>query len=483
MDPEDLKPDGGQRHRRVAIYTRISQDRTGQQLGVTRQREDCEALVKSRGWQLIDHYPEHGTPASTLSRSPRPEYERMLSDGVNGRVDTVVAYSVDRLTRRLAEFVFFLEWLKEHKVAFVTTEGDSTLTANGRLVLTIKSAVAQQEAERLGERVTRASEQRAQSGRPHGSMLSFGYYADGGVNVEQAEVVRDCVTRLLAGESLRSLVLDLNAREVPTLRGGVWRTSTLRAILASARISGQREWTPKASGRRGYGFGQIVAKGSWEPIITPTQTEAVRRLLTEPSRRTTRPAQHLLSGGILRCGRCGGAMNSRSDKRGGRQYACIAVPGTGRCGGISVRAEPTDEYVVGLLMASLEDVPVGVPKPEGDEVERELDREIDEVRAVLDQVTDDHYAGLLDRRSYLRQRERQQARLDALMARVASSQRQDALAGLPRDRDTLDGVWDGWSLEQQRRVLRAVFARVEVHPAQRGVPRFDPSRIHPKFIG
>src|ERR1039458_154791 len=81
----------------AAIYTRISDDRTGSHLGVTRQREDCEALAQRLGWPASDYYEDNDL--SAYSGKPRPEYRRMLDDLRSGRIDAIVAWHPDRLYR------------------------------------------------------------------------------------------------------------------------------------------------------------------------------------------------------------------------------------------------------------------------------------------------------------------------------------------------------------------------------------------------
>ncbi|MCP3822898.1 recombinase family protein [Streptomyces sp. A3M-1-3] len=139
--------------KRVAIYVRISKDRKGQQLGLQRQEKACRTLCERLGWGVFKVYSENDTSASTTSRRRRPIYAKMLRDAREGLIDGIVVYSIDRLTRRITELTTFLDEQKEHGFAFATTEGEDTATANGRMVLTIKGAVAQQETERMSERV------------------------------------------------------------------------------------------------------------------------------------------------------------------------------------------------------------------------------------------------------------------------------------------------------------------------------------------
>src|SRR5205814_8757161 len=102
-----------------------------------------------------------------------------------------------------------------------------------------------------------------------GGTRPFGFEADRvTLRPEEAQIVSECATRLLAGETLRSLCVDLNARGINTPAGNHWRPSPLRRLLRSARISGQREHR-----------GEIVAKAQWPAIVAPEQTARSRALL------------------------------------------------------------------------------------------------------------------------------------------------------------------------------------------------------------
>ncbi len=82
---------------RAAVYTRISDDKLGQRAGVERQRADCEALVATRGWELVDTYEDNSR--SAYNGKARPEYERLLADVGAGKVDAGVCWHQDRLWR------------------------------------------------------------------------------------------------------------------------------------------------------------------------------------------------------------------------------------------------------------------------------------------------------------------------------------------------------------------------------------------------
>ena len=126
--------------------------------------------------------------------------------------------------------------------------------------------------------------------------------------------IRECAGRLLAGDALRSICIDLNERGVPTVKegGGV---PDVAADLMSGRISGQRDH-----------HGEIVAAAEWAAIISPAESKRFARLLGDPDRRTNRVARRYLLARLLRCGFLRGAARARPRADGARPM-CGERPG------------------------------------------------------------------------------------------------------------------------------------------------------------
>ena len=147
---------------KTAIYLRQSLDKTGEGLAVDRQRQDCEKEATHRSWEVVGTYVDNDVSAS--SRNPRPAYERMLEDVRAGRVDAVLVWDVDRLTRRPIEVEDWIRLHERYGVNLVTiSEHIDLSTDNGQMYLRIKVAVARAEVERKGTRQKRANLQAAQT--------------------------------------------------------------------------------------------------------------------------------------------------------------------------------------------------------------------------------------------------------------------------------------------------------------------------------
>lgn len=474
---------------RAAIYARISQDRYGAGLGVARQREDCERLIADRGWQLVGVYEDNDI--SAYSGKLRPGYRRLLEDIERGELNAVVAWHTDRLHRSPRELEEWIDACERKDVITVTVRaGELDLaTAAGRMVARMLGAAARHESEQKAERVRRAREQAARAGQAHGP-LGFGYVRDpvtGEWQIEptEAAIVREIADRLLAGESLRGIAVDLNARGVPTPKKAPhgWRAPNIRQLIAAGRYCGWREWTPALTrgGRgRGYGMGELVAEGDWPAILTREETERIRVLLSDPARRTGRAAQYLLSG-ILRCGICGGPLNAHlNSKQGFRRYHCFSQPGMNRCGGISVAGPAVEKHVVTQLLAALTDTPLR-PAAVDDRARATEEAALTAIaadRQRLEELAADYAEGRISRQEWLRVRDIVAARVEAAESSLRGTRHAAVLRHLPRSATDLVRAWNkDMSLEQQRAVVRAVVERIVVHPANRRSPQFDPSRV------
>lgn len=143
--------------KRCAVYTRKSSEEGLEQEfnSLDAQRESCEAYIKSQqheGWTSIpDAYDDGGISGGTMER---PALQRLLADVRAGRVDVIVVYKVDRLTRTLSDFARMVEIFDEYEVSFVSvTQQFNTTTSMGRLTLNVLLSFAQFEREVTGERI------------------------------------------------------------------------------------------------------------------------------------------------------------------------------------------------------------------------------------------------------------------------------------------------------------------------------------------
>ena len=225
----------------AGVYARISSDRDGDNLAISRQLADCRALAEGRGWKVVEEYVD--SDISAYSGKQRPAYRRLLEEIEAGLVEAVVVYHADRLHRHPRELEDFISLCERTGTMMATVSGDVDLsTHEGQLMARIQGAVARKASDDMSRRIQRKHEEIAQAGRSSGGgTRPFGYESGHrAVRPAEAAIIRECAERALAGDSLRSICTDLNGRGVETVMGTQWSPQTLRRILEAAGKSVER---------------------------------------------------------------------------------------------------------------------------------------------------------------------------------------------------------------------------------------------------
>src|SRR5277367_5046583 len=208
---------------RCAVYTRVSTEYGLDQEfnSLDAQHEASEAYVRSQahaGWTLIrTRYDDGGYSGGSTER---PALQRLLADIRDRRIDIIVVYKVDRLTRSLADFAKLVELFDAHSVSFVyVTQQFNTTTSMGRLTLNVLLSFAQFEREVTSERIRDKIAASKRKGLWVGGNLPLGYeIKDGKIAVveKEAELVRSIFRRYLELGSVNELLRDLAARDIRT---------------------------------------------------------------------------------------------------------------------------------------------------------------------------------------------------------------------------------------------------------------------------
>lgn len=468
---------------RAAIYTRISLDRESEERGVTRQREDCEALAERLDHDVVEVFTDNDTGASTRSRKgSRPAYASMLEKARNGAFDVILAYSNSRLTRRPMEFEDLIALHERHGVRIATcvSGADDLSTADGRMTARIKASVDAAEVERTAERVARAHLEAARSGRPVGGYRPFGWEDDRAtLNPEEAALVRDALERIAEGVPMASICDEWNASGVTTRAGKPWTHKTLKQYALNPRLVGwrtyKREVLRDADGE--------PVQGLWEPMVDLDLWERVRaRLEGRKDTRVRIPRKgmrrYLLSG-LLTCGKCMGPMYAAprtyqdKDGRGSRvhYYRCDRRG----CGnGISGRG--LDEMIARLAVEAMaraepseEEVTEAPPYPR--------EAEIAEARRKARELMDAFNDGRLPGEMVFPFVKQHTDHAEALEAEKKAWQAEhlpvpEMVQGITRER------WDATDLDIRQAALEALLPNgLVVKASTRKGNRFDPSRV------
>lgn len=303
--------------RRCAIYTRKSTEEGLEKEfnSLDAQRAACEAYILSQqheGWVLVpDHYDGGGISGGTLDR---PALQRLLADIAADRIDSVIVYKIDRLSRSLMHFAKLVEVFDAHEVTFVSvTQSFSTTTSMGRLTLNILLSFAQFERELNGERVRDKIAASRARGMWTGGTVPIGY------RVENRKLVIEPV-----GAAVVRRVFELFAeigsttRMVPIVRQEGLRTAAGRLLDKGAIY--------KLLANRVY-VGEMHHKGRYfpgehEPIIARALWDRVHATLRDAPRlrasQTRSPSAALLRG--LLFGVDGRALSPTHSRKKGKLY-------------------------------------------------------------------------------------------------------------------------------------------------------------------
>jgi site-specific DNA recombinase len=489
---------------RAVLYARISLDKTGEQVGVTRQLHDMRTLAEARDFEVVAEITENDITASKGLR--RPGFERVWQLVRAGSVDHVIAWQSSRLMRSREDRAEVISTFGQHNVDVIAVKGPSLdlRSAYGRGMADMMTSFDTMEGEVKAERVSAAIADLARRGKGWGycpfgwDRVGSGIHAQHVTNEHESEIVRELVDRLLAGESLNELHRDMNARcepapgyaqwmkmgadvreqrlakgrKPPTQR---WAKSTIRAlVIRDANIAVRRYR------RRDNGGTEML--GDWPPIVDRGKHDRVVALLASPDRRShsgPRPGarKHLLTSGIGKCGACGFPLRvaRRSGRRGNgaRIYQCL------NGGGCSARLqEPVDDLVAKVVIGRLSQPDALDWLLGDDEQARRLAQRCEELQRRLDEAADSQADGKIT----IRQLERITARL---MPELAAAGRERDAAVRSLDVEALRPLagpeaaarWAAMSVAARRAVLETLGIEVVLLRRERHGPGFEPETV------
>jgi DNA invertase Pin-like site-specific DNA recombinase len=302
---------------RCAVYTRKSTEEGLDQEfnSLDAQREACEAYVASQraeGWLLVpDRYDDGGFSGATLER---PALQRLMADIETGRVDIVVVYKIDRLSRSLMDFAKLVEVFDRNDVTFVSvTQSFNTTSSMGRLTLNILLSFAQFEREVIGERIRDKFAASRRKGMWMGGFVPLGYDVKNRklvVNEGEAATVRMIFSRFAKIGSATVLVRELRSEGVRGKRGKLVDKGYLYKLLNNRVYVGEavHKGTPYP--------------GEHQPIIDRALWDRVHTILRESPRKrsaNTRAQTPFLLKGLI-FGPTGRAMTPAHTRKGGKLY-------------------------------------------------------------------------------------------------------------------------------------------------------------------
>ena len=283
---------------------------------------------------------------------------------------------------------------------------------------------------------------------------AFGHTADGGAVVEsEAAAIVDAASRVLAGETLSSVVRDWNDRGLTTAAGGPWRVNSLSTLLVQRRLVNPP---------------QILDEDTHARLV------ALHASRGKGSRRATR--RYLLTG-LLRCWRCGGSMRGMPRSKGADLYVCPGPP-HGGCSGTAVTADHAEEAVRAMVLAHLDCASLAGPVAPAPDSARQLA----DHRRRLAELGELWASGQISRQEWLTLRRSVSDRAQAAEAQMAREDRVAAVRALAGTGRALRVQWPAMTIDERRAIVHAALDHVVVLAAKPPSQVFRPERLQPRWV-
>lgn len=273
---------------KTGIYIRVStEEQVKDGFSIHAQKEKLTMYAKINDWKIYDYYVDDGISGKNIEA--RPEIKRMIMDIKEKKINNVLIYKLDRLTRSVKDLIELIELFEKYQCTFSSqTEKIDTSNAVGRMFIKIIGIFAEFERENLAERVAFGYEQKTREGNYTNTYGVYGYdYLIKEqrlvVNQQENKLVNHIYDLFIEGKSFYKIALYLNNNHIKTKRGGKWQASTIKSILSN----------PLYIGNVRYGVQNKIksfeVKGkNIEPIITKDKWNLVKELLKRRSKNKIR---------------------------------------------------------------------------------------------------------------------------------------------------------------------------------------------------
>lgn len=345
---------------RAAVYVRISDDRLKDSAGVGRQEQDARTLAARLGWDVGPVIVENDVSAYKRRkialpngrhelRVVRPGFRQLLDLIVAGQVDGLIAYDLDRTARDVRDLEDLIDAVEQRmpRLLVESVTGSLRLANDSDVTMArVMVAIANKSSRDSSRRIKRKHDELAEQGRfAGGGARRYGFERDGVThNDHEAETLRWCARRVLAGATVSSVARELDKQGVRPVKAARWSSKALTDILRSPRIAGLRVHR-----------GEVVGKAAWAPIIDLETHEALVATLHARGNGQVQPALVRWCNGLLLCGKCGHALSgaqANAKQRRGHRYWCNTR--RGGCGGIAIDGTGVEAEVSRQVVAYLQ---------------------------------------------------------------------------------------------------------------------------------
>ena len=355
------------RRLKVAAYCRVSTDKEDQKSSIRIQKEHFSSVAaQHEDWLFVGVYADI---VSGTKKEKRPQLQRLLADCAAGRVNLVLTKSVSRFARNTTDLLEMVRSLtaKGTDISF-ERENIDTRTMDSEFLLTILASLAEDESHSISANCRWGLQKRFENGTYRAASAPYGYDLVNGnyaVNELEAEIVKEIFSRALAGEVLRQIAADLNARRIRTKRDGEtwkgkvvhpeWTGYSISTILKNVSYTGDQilqkcytdssfrmrrndgqypqfyleEHHPAIIDRETFEAVQKMMEGNQfyleehHPAIIDRETfEAVQKMMEGNRKGPQSEKQYTALSGMLTCGCCGASLTRHKNRVGSVYWVC-----------------------------------------------------------------------------------------------------------------------------------------------------------------
>lgn len=387
---------------RVALYPRVSGHEQEDNYSIPEQIERMKKYCDAKDWTVYKIYTDSVYTGATLDR---PGLQAMIKDCEDGKIDMVLVYKLDRLSRSQKDTLYLIEDVFEkHDVGFTSmTENFDTSTPHGKFIVGILAVFAQLEREKIRERTMIGKQARAAEGKWHGSKwVPIGYdYEDGHLKPNEFEKMQilEIADLALKRTPIRTIANMMNDKGL-THKYGVWDAKAVKRVLLNTTNIGYI----KDNG--------TLHKGLHEPIMDEEMYNALVELFDERKAKygsIQRKHKALLTG-FMFCKHCGGRYARQTNGKGGlTYYSCYSrnksqpkMIKDPNCRNENFRAEELDDLITSEIKKLAVDpeyvnhVRQNKPKNDVNEKIKSITSEIEKINSQISKMMDLYAMGSID---------------------------------------------------------------------------------------
>ena len=287
----------------VVIYARYSSDNQREE-SIEGQIRECKAFAERKGYTVVNIYADRAISGKRADN--RPEFQQMITDSENGGFEAIIVWKIDRFSRNKYDSVIYKSKLNKNGVGVISATEPIDDSPEGKLMESIFEGFSEYYVKELAVKTTRGMTENAIKGKFNGGFVTYGYKIDENGHFRKdptaAPVVVDIFNRYADGETIRSIVEDLNNRGI-TNNGRRFTYSTMSWLLKNERYIGK------------YTFKDTVNTEAIPPLISEEIFERCQRRRVTNKHKSASFIQveekYLLTGKIY-CGHCGCSMSGVS---------------------------------------------------------------------------------------------------------------------------------------------------------------------------